>query len=131
MKEKLNEKLNESVAAGAPYARRLLEDAELQKSLKSVLANAKGVYGELRGPQSALGVAARLASNGTLRGQVRDLLDGLQESHSRLLSGEPPEQEPAPSESEQGHQKRDLLLLGVALVGLGLVARRLFSADSD
>jgi hypothetical protein len=120
LKEKVQDKARERASTAAPYARRLLEDAELRDSLKSAYSTAREVYQELWGPKGLMVAGTRLAADKDLQRKVQELVDDLRQARTKLTVSAPPLKA----------SKRSLLLTGAGIALVAVALKRLASGNS-
>ena len=90
-----------------PYVERAMSDEKLKQDVLSAFATAKELYNELVGSRSAVGLAARVATDDDVRERLKTAVEDLRSASDRL-------------QGRKEHQGRNTTLL-VAGIALGIL----------
>ena len=90
-----------------PYVERAMSDEKLKQDVLSAFATAKELYNELIGSRSAVGLAAKVATDDDVQERLKTAIDDLRRASNRL-------------QGRKEHQGRNTTLL-VAGIALGIL----------
>ncbi|HZS31037.1 MAG TPA: hypothetical protein VFA37_07255 [Gaiellaceae bacterium] len=105
------ERVADAAANARPYVERALRDRELRQNVRNAYSSARSVYDELIGRHGVTDVATRLATDDSVRDELKKAIDELRAAAGRVQSVAKEESD------ESGRSGRNglLLVLGITI----------------
>lgn len=97
-------KAKDRVSDMRPYVRRAIQDEEVRENVKSAIAAAREIYGELLGGRSTTAVAARVATDKDIQANLKEAIEDLRKASDRIQG-----------KKEHSTRNSTLLIAGIAL----------------
>lgn len=105
------DRVADAAANARPYVERALRDRELRQNVRNAYSSARSVYDELIGRHGVSDVATKLATDDSVRNDLRNAIDELRQAAGRVQSVSTEE-----SEDSEGSGHGLLLFALVAIV---------------
>jgi gas vesicle protein len=101
---KTKDKVTDAAGTVKPYVERALRDEEVRENVRNAYESARSIYNELVGNRGVTGVAARVATDKDIQGELRSAIAELRSAADRV-------------QGKQEHTGRNtgLLVIGIAL----------------
>jgi hypothetical protein len=101
---KLQDRARDRASDARPYIERALKDEKVREDVKSAIATARDIYGELLGGRAFGVAAAKVATDKDIQQQLRDAIDDLRHAADRVQG-----------KDSHGGRNATLLFTGIAL----------------
>jgi len=104
---KTKDKVTDAAGTVKPYVERALHDEDLRENVRNAYESARTIYDELVTKRGVTGVAARVATDKDIQGELRSAIEELRQAAGRVQGAKPRE--------EPGSRSAALLMAGIAL----------------